>query len=126
MVGIDIEDAYDADMSGYAVAGGDFNNGSYFDTVNQDALEAAIESILTTVATCDIDLSVAPPGPDTTQVTVDGTIYGEITEAECNNDQAGWYFSDAPTNQTITLCGQACTDFQNSGDANVEYFCEGG
>ena len=67
-----------------------------------------------------------PLDPNAVTVTVDGVSYDQITAAECQANQAGWYYSTQYT--AITLCGAACDEFKllPTPTADVEYFCSGG
>jgi hypothetical protein len=119
----------------YADAGGVPNPASldparsFYEATDLPGLDAAMDAIAAAVVTCDIQLSVAPaPGIGIDVSVNDGmgdVLYPEITMAECATLD-GWYFSDAPTNQTITLCGQACLDFKDTLDVTVDFFCDAG
>ena len=113
----------------YAAAGGVPNPDPNFDYYPGDdpaQLNLALDAIAAAVATCEIQLSVPPLDPDAVTVTVDGTSYDQITAAECQANQTGWYYSTQYT--AITLCGTACDEFKllPTPTADVEYFCSGG
>jgi hypothetical protein len=127
VVGIDIDAEYTAEMNGYAVAGGYPLGGGvqYYETTSQQALNDAIAGIVDVLSSCTIEMSIPPLDPTTTQIEVNGVTYFQITEAQCNMGDPGWYYS-TPDNMTIELCGAACDGFQSTGNADVQYFCDAG
>jgi hypothetical protein len=119
----------EAEANTYAVAGGRPNPDPAYDYYPGDdltSLQAAMNAIAASVATCDIQLSVAPPNPNMVRVTVDGGIAPQITQAECTMGSDGWYYSTQYT--TITLCGNVCDTFKAlaTPTAQVDYFCTAG
>jgi hypothetical protein len=127
VVGIDIDAEYTSEMNGYASAGGYPLGGAvqYYETSSQAALNSAIAGIVEVLSTCTIELDVVAPDPTTTQIDVNGTTYFQITPAQCQQGDPGWYYS-TPDNLTIELCGAACDGFQSTGQVDVEYFCDAG
>ena len=99
---------------------------AFHNAQNTQELYDAMDEIIDSVVTCDIGLSVAPPFPDQVDVKVSGNQYVQISEAECQASQDGWYYSSPHT--TITLCGTACEDFKalSTPTAAVTYFCSAG
>jgi hypothetical protein len=128
VVGIDIDNGLDPEMNGYAQAGGFPLGGQqkYYSTSSQSALLGALNNIVGNVAPCEVSLSVPAPSNVTVEVTINGVMYTEITEAECNMGSTGWYYSDAPTNTTMKFCGNACDEFLAVGTSTVEFFCSAG
>ena len=127
IVGVDIEQSVKDEMNQYAEAGGKPKTGTtkFYDTSAGSGLQAALEEIAGEVASCTVELGLASPNPELTQVTVDGVTYDQISANQCDS-QAGWYYADAPNNLLITLCGAACEAFKLVDSAEVEYFCSAG
>jgi hypothetical protein len=125
VVAIDASASTAADADVYATAGGVPNPDPAFDYYPGDdlgSLNAALDAIVGQLATCDIELSMAPQYPGETEVFVDGVEYFQIDPAVCDTTD-GWYYADAPTNMQITLCGGACTSFQMVLAADVNFYC---
>jgi hypothetical protein len=130
VVGIDHEGEGTTDeLNAYAGAGGATNPDPQLDFYPGDdvaQLQTALDLIAADVATCDLQLSVAPPEPSLVEVSVQGVQVGQITATECAMGTSGWYYSTQYT--TITLCGAACDDFKalSVPTAQVDYFCTAG
>lgn len=92
----------------------------FYNTTNEDELKAALEAISMQILSCTIMLDPVPKYPDYVEVTVNGVPYGKDQVADCANE-SGWQFDPEPT--AITLCGQACTDFQMTGALDAQYRC---
>jgi hypothetical protein len=129
-----------SELNSLANAGGVPQPGSpqYFDGQDTQALEDAMDQIISGVVTCDIALSITPPEPDNIDVQVQGSQYSRLDSTAAGFDCAGtdgWYYTNEPACTgtpfsclSITLCGQACDDFKamSAPSATVEYFCSSG
>ncbi|MBA3549866.1 MAG: VWA domain-containing protein [Nannocystis sp.] len=119
-----------------AEAGGVARPGAekFFNTTNQDELQAALQSISMQILSCTIELDPTPTYPDS--VEVDGFREGlpvgpkddQIPITDCKT-QDGWMYlpkidpNDPNELTRIELCGAACTDFQMSGMVDIQYRC---
>jgi Mg-chelatase subunit ChlD len=109
-----------------AVAGGvpkNDPNEQFYNSQNQIELQDALTAIAQQVLPCVIDLNPVPAYPDFVEVTVNGVEYGKMQVADCATED-GWQFVD-DTYMQIQLCGQACADFQGSGNLDAQYKCPG-
>jgi hypothetical protein len=127
VVGVDIEQSIKDEMNGYADAGGvpAGGNSSFYDTSAGSGLTNALQGIAGQIESCTVEMSLASPNPQLTRVLVDGVEYPQISANQCSNTD-GWYYSDAPANLTIELCGVACDEFVAQQTAEVQYFCTAG
>ena len=96
----------------------------FYNTTNQDELQAALDEISMQLLSCTIDLSPEPVYEDYVEVTVK-EMYGKMQVADCST-QDGWKYvpkmnPDDPVR--IELCGQACADFQMTGMIDIQYRC---
>ena len=106
----------------------------FFNTTNQDELQAALQSISMQILSCTIDLDPTPMFPNS--VEVDGFREGlpvgpdddQIPITDCKT-QDGWQYlpkidpNDPNELTRIELCGTACTEFQMSGKVDIQYRC---
>jgi hypothetical protein len=106
----------------------------FFNTTNQDELQAALEMISMQILDCTITLDPTPKYPD--YVEVDGYLEGlwdpkdppKVPVSDCMT-QDGWMNlpkidpNDPDELMRIELCGQACTNFQMSGKIDIQYRC---
>lgn len=118
-----------ADANLYAQLGGRPNPDPTFDYYPGDdltGLQNAMDAIAAEVATCEVQLDVPPPNPSLIEVSVEGTMYDEISAANCAADIDGWYYSVQYTE--VTLCGTACDDFKALATpvAQIDYYCISG
>lgn len=106
-----------------AVAGGVPRDGDvkFYDTQNQLELQAALEEISMQILSCTIKLDPVPKYPDYVEVTVSETAYGKKQVTDCATE-SGWMFTSDAKDE-IVLCGQACTDFQQTGNLDAQYRC---
>jgi hypothetical protein len=128
VVGIDILSGVVSDMNEYALAGGvpkdDTGNGErFYNASNQLELQAALDDIVESVVSCEIQLSIEPLFPALTVVSINGVDYPLISAADCATTD-GWYYSVVFSE--ITLCSAACSNFKSSQTADVEYYCIAG
>ena len=98
-------------------------NEQFYNSQNQIELQEALTAIAQQVLPCVIDLNPVPAYPDFVEVTVNGVEYGKMQVMDCATED-GWQFVD-DTYMQIELCGQACTDFQSSGNLDAQYKCPG-
>lgn len=129
VVGVDISSGVQDDMNAYAEAGGvpTGNPGDavrFYNAVDTMELEAAMETIIGDLLSCDIDLDPAPEHPDLTEVSVDGTDYSQVSLEACDAGTDGWIYSIEHTQ--IRLCGAACSAFEDVQAAQVDFFCPAG
>lgn len=113
-------------LNGVAEAGGVPRPGAekFYNTTNQDELQAALDEISMQILSCTIDLSPEPVYEDYVEVTVK-EMYGKMQVMDCATED-GWHYvpkvnPDDPVR--IELCGQACADFQMSGMIDIQYRC---
>jgi hypothetical protein len=128
VVGIDISGTADTDMRNYAQSGGRPGPGNtYYNSTNQQALFDAMNAIVESIVTCEIDLGSAPPFPELTEILVDGVRYVYDPALDCAT-QDGFVFVPGSNNQTVELCGAACDAFkaQAMPTATVEFYCTAG
>lgn len=113
-------------LNGVAEAGGVARDGAekFYNTTNQDELQAALDMISMQILSCTIDLSPSPVYLDFVEVTVQEK-YGKMQVTDCATED-GWRYveqvnPDDPVR--VELCGQACADFQMSGTIDIQYRC---
>jgi Mg-chelatase subunit ChlD len=113
-------------LNGVAEAGGVPRPGAekFYNTTNQDELQAALDMISMQILSCTIDLSPSPVYLDYVEVTVKEK-YGKLQVTDCATED-GWRYveqvnPDDPVR--IELCGAACSDFQMSGMIDIQYRC---
>ena len=112
-----------------AIAGGVPRAGDekFFNTTNQEELEAALQSISMQILSCTLDLDPAPVYLDYVEVTVK-EMYGKDQVADCASED-GWQYApkmdpnDPNEPVRIVLCGAACSDFQMTGMIDIQYRC---
>lgn len=109
-----------------AIAGGVPRAGAekFFNTTNQDELQAALDMISMQILSCTLDLEPSPVYLDYVEVTVKEK-YGNTQVMDCASED-GWHYvekvnPDDPVR--IELCGQACADFQMTGMIDIQYRC---
>lgn len=110
-------------LNDLAVTGGVPREGDvkFYDTQNQVELQAALEEISMQILSCTIKLEPVPKYPDYVEVSVSETAYGKKQVTDCMTE-SGWMFT-TETKDEIVLCGQACTDFQMTGNLDAQYRC---
>jgi hypothetical protein len=96
--------------------------GTFYNSVNQNQLLAALDLVVAEVQSCIIPLDGAPFFPEYTKVIVDGVEWDQV--GNCANED-GWIYTDM-NNDEIELCGDACDSLKNTGEADVEYYCNPG
>jgi hypothetical protein len=107
----------------------------FFNTTNQDELQSALQMISMQILSCVIELDPTPFYPD--NVEVNGFREGQpvadpkqpkVPITDCAN-QDGWMYlpkidpNDPDELTRIELCGQVCSDFQMSGQVDIQYRC---
>jgi hypothetical protein len=108
--------------------GGNYGGTSYYDAQDTAQLFAALDQIIGQLVTCDLILNPPPPDPNNIDVEVNGVDLSQLDPSapgfNCAIDN-GWYYSSP---NVVTLCGQACTDFENMATptADVTYYCSAG
>ena len=96
----------------------------FFNTTNQEELQAALEMISMQILSCTLDLNPAPVYLDYVEVSVK-EVYGKTQVTDCATED-GWHYvpmanPDDPVR--IELCGAACSDFQVTGMIDIQYRC---
>jgi len=121
----DSTNTYDK-LNEVAIAGGVPRAGDekFFNTTNQDELQAALDMISMQILSCTLDLDPSPVYLDYVEVTVKEK-YGKMQVTDCASED-GWRYvekvnPDDPVR--IELCGQACADFQMTGMIDIQYRC---
>jgi len=107
-----------ADAGGVARPGAE----KFYNTTNQDELQAALDMISMQILSCKIDLTPTPKYPDD----VDVAPYGKEQVKDCMTEDGWQYLPEDPMKPgvlQIELCGQACADFQMSGKLDIQYKC---
>jgi hypothetical protein len=112
-----------------AIAGGVPRAGDekFFNTTNQDELEAALQMISMQILSCTLDLDPSPVYLDYVEVTVK-EMYGKEQVTDCATED-GWQYvpkmdpNDPNEPVRIELCGAACSDFQMTGMIDIQYRC---
>jgi len=124
LVGIDITSGVFADFNSLAVAGGVPKQGGseqFYNANNEIELEEALATIVDDVLTCEIQLDPEPDFPQFVKVFVGGVEYFQVDDC---NTETGWIYSEEFSE--ITLCGMACDELKNLGEADIEYHCTPG
>jgi len=109
-----------------AVAGGVPRPGDekFFNTKNQEELQAALEMISMQILSCTLDLDPAPVYLDYVEVSVMEQ-YGKVQVGDCATED-GWQYVEKVNPEDpvrIELCGAACSDFQMTGMIDIQYRC---
>jgi len=94
----------------------------FYEPGDVDELVDALSALPAAVLDCTLPLDPAPDYPELIEVAVDGKIYERRQGPECVGD--GYRFS-RDTLDEITLCGNACSRFQVSGELTASYRCPG-
>jgi len=137
VVGIDIADVESASkkdgnpdgtntferLNELAIAGGMPREGAaaFYDSKNQLELQDALTQISEDVLSCEIVLDPAPVFPDFVEVSVMGESYGSDPVEDCESGD-GWIWTSSEQD-TILLCGAACSTFQTTGALDAQYHC---
>jgi len=98
--------------------------GTFFNSQNQGQLEDALNDVISSVQSCTIPLEVEPFFEEYTKVIIDGMEWPMVDN--CAN-QDGWVYTNpnGPYDE-IELCGDACDAVKQTGEAQVEYYCNPG
>lgn len=134
VVGIDVDSStpkgfeLHSDLRILAVKGG---SGSYFDSSDPQRLRAAMEEIIDRVSDCRIKLSKPPLQPNWATVEAGnqtfrwlGNKVASCDAAQLPVGQGGFTYVKVDGQDAIELCGQACTNYVNSGEVKVNLLCE--
>jgi hypothetical protein len=134
VVGIDISTEQTADgggdpqgiipwevMNELAEAGGQplGGNEKFYQTTNQNELQAALQQIIDDTLSCTVPLNPAPGFPELLEVYIDNMQVPEI--ADCDNED-GWMYTNANFDE-IVLCGSWCGELKSTGAVKAEYYC---
>jgi hypothetical protein len=95
----------------------------FYNTTNQDELQSALEYDLD--ADLELRRSISSPTPVYPDF-VEVVPYGKKQVTDCMTEDGWMYLPEDPMKPgvlRIELCGKACSDFQMSGDLDVEYRC---
>ena len=90
----------------------------FYSVEDQAALSDALGAITSEIG-CILDLGEAVDTTREARLEVAGEYASEISDCEAED---GWMFDT--NGSAIHLCGQACSDFQASGDVQLAYVCE--
>jgi hypothetical protein len=93
----------------------------FYNTTNQNELQAALDMISMQILSCTIDLNPLPKYPKNVEVSP----YGNVQVMDCMTED-GWHYlpqvnPDDPLQ--VELCGKACSDFQMTGKLDIQYRC---
>ncbi len=95
------------------------------DATDQLALEQALQEVFARTTSCVLDFSRHVPSVQFIREVVVGgpapLVYGPDQVDACAS-QSGWHFTD-PTRTAVELCGAACSQFQASGELDIEFDC---
>ncbi len=89
----------------------------FYNTTNQDELQAALDMISMQILSCTIPLNPVPKYPDEIEVAP----YGKMRVDDCMTED-GWQYVEGDPPQ-VQLCGAACADFQMTGKLDIQYRC---
>jgi len=109
-----------ADAGGVARPGAE----KFYNTTNQDELQAALDMISMQILSCVIELDPTPKYPEAVEVTP----FGPFQVADCATED-GWMFlpkldpNDPNEKLRVELCGTACSEFQMTGKVDIQYRC---
>jgi len=109
------------ELNAVAAAGG---TGQFFNSQDQGQLEAALTDVVENVQTCIIPLDEEPFFPEYTKVIVDNVEYDMVMD--CQSEDGWVYTNPNGPYDAIELCGAACDALGNTGEADVQYFCNPG
>ncbi len=93
----------------------------FFNTTNQEELQAALEMISMQILSCTLELTPAPVYLDYVEVSVKD-VYGKDQVTDCATED-GWKYVSMEEPISIELCGKACSDFQMTGMIDIQYRC---
>ncbi|WAS94650.1 vWA domain-containing protein [Nannocystis punicea] len=122
VVGIDVDPSTSEQLATLAIAGGKPKPGPdpFYQTSNQNELQAAIQQIVKDTLSCVIAVDPAPSEPELFEVWIDGQPVPPV--ASCAEDG---YFWSVPHTE-VTLCGAACDLLKETGKVQALYFCNPG
>ncbi|MDC0718037.1 vWA domain-containing protein [Nannocystis bainbridge] len=122
VVGIDVDPSTSEQLSTLALAGGKPKPGPepFYQTANQNELQAAIQQIVKDTLSCVIAVDPAPSEPELFEVWIDGQPVPEV--ASCAEDGYVW----SVPHTEVTLCGAACDMLKETGKVQALYFCNPG
>ena len=90
----------------------------FYSVEDQAALGAALDAITSDIG-CVLDLGEEVDTTRSARLEVAGVYTEEVADCEAED---GWMFDT--NGSAIHLCGQACADFQSSGEIELAYVCE--
>ena len=96
-------------------------NEKFYNATNQIELGAALDLIVTDALSCVIPLAEEPAKPELTKVQVLGLDVPHIMD--CAKEDGWVYTNPNGPYDAIQLCGTACADLKQSGEAAVNFFC---
>lgn len=122
VVGIDVDPSTSEQLAALALAGGKPKPGPepFYQTSNQNELQAAISQIVKDTLSCVIAVDPAPSEPELFEVHIDGQAVPEV--ASCAEDGYIW----SVPHSELTLCGAACDALKETGKVQALYFCTPG
>lgn len=135
VVGIDVDpktpEGFDlhGDLKVLASEGG---TETYYDSSDPQRLRTAMEEIVSKISDCRVPLGKLPLQPGWATVEVGGGTFRWLGTGVPSCDAAnlgpgagGFTYTKMPTGQdAIELCGQACTNYINTGNVKVNILCE--
>jgi hypothetical protein len=83
-------------------------------------LEAALDEIAGSFS-CAVELRQMPPDEQAVVIEVGAEARDEV--ADCDRED-GWHWAEDAAQGTVELCGQACADFQRTGEIEVKFLCQ--
>ena len=112
-----------AQLNAYAEVGGKPNPQGddilFYQTVNQDDLHEAIQTIVYDTISCVIAVDPIPDQPWLYEVWINNQL---VDEVESCDDGPGWKWTKQDHSE-LELCDAACMDFKVSGAFEAKYWC---
>jgi len=120
----DSTNTYD-ELETVAAAGGVPNGGPlFYQTTNQNELQAALQQIIDDALSCTVPLDPPPAFPDLLEVYIDNMMVPPA--ADCAADDGWIYTNPNGPYDSIELCGAWCDALKQVGSVTAEYYCDAG
>jgi hypothetical protein len=111
-------------LNDVAIKGGKPKNNpteKFYQANNQIELDAALDAIIADAISCEIAIAEPPAKPELTEVEISGV---EVPFVPTCNGMNGWtWVNPNGPYDALVLCGTACTQLKQVGEADVNFFC---